>query len=337
MSKVTDKQESKDASQHTLQDVKIAVLASSLAYYVESFSESKNIKSQEKYYSYLQKIEKELGKKVVSIKPFYKGDKNFAGHVIETEGEILVCYHGTRVNDLRNSGIKEVLSDLRAKQSKMEFASSEEPVSVHTGFKKEFGYSKDSLYKALESCGKEKPLHLTGHSLGGAVAQIAALDLSLNKDRDVSKVTTFGGAVVFGKKAAGLYEEKGLSDKTMRVINTRDPVPMIVPMGYYHSGNAIKISSENKGRHLVKAYRSISESKLTDDHLKTEPDLPPKRSLRDYYRNIIMKMSKIKFISLSASLKNIRSKFKQRAREAEQATRNSRKLNETNRGVSLRF
>ncbi len=202
---------------HQLEDVKTAVLAVAIT--------SKKPDS-EKYEEYKQnlaaQLEKSGDKLVGEPKPFYKdGDKSPAGYVIETDKEVLVCYHGTQVKKVFGAGGKEIVHDLQAYGAKMNFGGEE--VNVHAGFKKEFVASKDSMYQALSQTNvKEKGVHVSGHSLGAAVAQIAAMDLPSHFGVKVNKVTTFGGPRVFQKSAADLYNSKGLGDVTLRVKQDKD-------------------------------------------------------------------------------------------------------------------
>ena len=67
----------------------------------------------------------------------------------------------------------------------MEFGT--QKVEVHSGFKKEYNISEKSLKAALaQVTDQRKELHIASHSLGGVVAQIAALDLSTNHNNKSS-------------------------------------------------------------------------------------------------------------------------------------------------------
>lgn len=183
----------------------------------------------------------------------------------------MVCYHGTQFGKLATSGGKEVLHDLQAYRSKMDFGG--EKVLVHAGFKKEYESSKKSLYEALAKTDTQtKKVHMSGHSLGGAVAQIAALDASTNKDKTppikISGVSTFGGPRVFSKNAAVLYNGK-LGKQTLRIKQDKDPVPKIMPKGpYHHVGKKINLSADGKGIHAGAVYLGITK-KISKAHVDT--------------------------------------------------------------------
>lgn len=183
-----------------------------------------------------------------SVTPFYKGKTNdIAGFVIQKDNDIMICYHGTRFN---SSGISEMKNDSRFIPSKMKFGNAE--VNVHSGFKAEYEESKENLLGILGILAKsknDKKIHVAGHSLGGAVAQLAALDLRTNYGQENIDVTTFGGAKVFQKDAVDLYNKVGLDKSTIRIIGKGDIVPKLLSggLGYAHAGYKIKVDVQKHG------------------------------------------------------------------------------------------
>lgn len=71
-----------------------------------------------------------------------------------------------------------------------------------------------------------KPILFSGHSLGGALAQIAATDLR-EKGATIAGVYTFGQPRVGDKGFCDHYKALGLGAKTFRHINQNDPVPCV--------------------------------------------------------------------------------------------------------------
>jgi hypothetical protein len=72
---------------------------------------------------------------------------------------------------------------------------------------------------------KERPLWLTGHSLGGALALLAAWRF-LRKTIDVYRVYTFGGPMV-GNEAAVTAFDRELEGKVFRFVHGPDIVPKL--------------------------------------------------------------------------------------------------------------
>ena len=279
---------------HELHDVRTAALAVALT------NKKPGSKDYESYKQNLVNQLKESGEEIVGEpKPFYKiGVSSPAGYVIETNSEVLVCYHGTQFGKIFSSGGKEILHDLQISSAKMNFGGQE--VSVHSGFKAEFESSKDSLYQVLAQTNlKEKGVHLSGHSLGGAVAQIAAIDLTTHFGITVNKVTTFGGPRVFTKDAAELYNSKGLGDVTLRIKQDLDPITRLVPRGMYHStGNKIKLQSTKGGLHSGAVYRDIAMNKVTEQDIQNKRSSDKPWSFTESYLKPIIQMTKASFANL---------------------------------------
>ena len=75
------------------------------------------------------------------------------------------------------------------------------------------------------------PIYLTGHSLGGALAQIAAAELG---DDQVAACYTFGSP-----RVGNMYFDLWVKPPSYRVVNYADIVPQVpLPIGYRHSGDA---------------------------------------------------------------------------------------------------
>jgi sugar lactone lactonase YvrE len=110
-------------------------------------------------------------------------------------------------------------------------------VNVHAGF---WG-ALDSVYPELLAMAQEvpaDPVWLTGHSLGGSLAALAAFRLSLD-GVTVGGVHTVGAPAVGDLALALVYDESlGLRDRTQRWVNDHDVVPMAFDLlsGYVDLG-----------------------------------------------------------------------------------------------------
>jgi hypothetical protein len=87
---------------------------------------------------------------------------------------------------------------------------------------------------------KEKPIHITGHSLGGAAAVVLAMYLT-QEGYQVEQVITFGQPKVTNVTGAGQFEDLPL----IRVVTPNDIVPLVPPISplqikdldiYWHMG-----------------------------------------------------------------------------------------------------
>ncbi len=99
---------------------------------------------------------------------------------------------------------------------------------IHSGFKSALDAVWPQIETNLEMPGQQqKKLWVTGHSLGAALAQLAALRLEENGHR-VQAVYTFGTPLVGDANFVAFYDER-LGDRTFPHINHRDLVPLVPP------------------------------------------------------------------------------------------------------------
>lgn len=138
---------------------------------------------------------------------------------------------------------------------------------IHGGFYHGFRKIMPQLSEALDKHAKAegKSLHdydfgITGHSMGGALAKIAAL--YMNKEWKINpkkfRVATFGDPRVFDIKAANAYDEV-LGNNTVRVSEYGQDVVSHVPsgsMGFKHVGAHIKVQTpKGYSSHSMNGYQ----------------------------------------------------------------------------------
>ncbi len=224
------------------------------------------------YQSDTTKVEDELKKKfgvseIAICKPFYKNYQGLlygqyrepAGYVIQTANETIVAYRGTKT-------LYDMFRDLKASTVIMKCGGKK--LAVHEGFKLDYDSSKESLYQTLRQI-PSKPVIFTGHSLGGAVAQLAAIDYlettnSTNEtnswsSKSLKAVYTFGSPRVFQQSAAPVYDEL-TSNKTLHIMVSGDPVTGLPPtvLGYVHTGRYISLKTDFKiSTHFIDAYQQV--------------------------------------------------------------------------------
>ncbi|KID77449.1 uncharacterized protein G6M90_00g097260 [Metarhizium brunneum] len=129
--------------------------------------------------------------------------------------------------------------------------------TVHMGFLHSWRMARGTVVPELKALRKKYPsykIQLVGHSLGGAVACLAALELKLSLGWDNLVVTTFGEPRVgnyqlarYIDKAFQLDGTRNLEHRTYRrVTHNNDPVPLL-PLeewGYSPHGGEIYISKQ---------------------------------------------------------------------------------------------
>lgn len=160
----------------------------------------------------------------------------------------VLAFRGTEVD------IKDILTDLRISQRRI----SCDDHTAHEGFlsaldevwsaprppqwdgkKISVGwFGHDGVEQALDAIEVHGPLFMTGHSLGGALATLAAYR------RPPAALYTFGSPRVAGKDLARhLNGEQGIN--AWRVVNSTDIVPRVPPpLGYRHVGHLVYLTFE---------------------------------------------------------------------------------------------
>jgi triacylglycerol lipase len=124
---------------------------------------------------------------------------------------------------------------------------SDEVAEVHAGFLEDFqaiGGPVVARVKALLAAHDTfRPVYVTGHSLGGALAILCAWEFVRQKI-PVAGVYTFGQPRVGNSTFAALYDRR-LADKTWRLVNANDLVPRLpgVLLGYRHCGQEILLTT----------------------------------------------------------------------------------------------
>ena len=92
---------------------------------------------------------------------------------------------------------------------------------VHSGFQRQYDDTETAIENALDRDDiKGKPLFITGHSLGGAVATIATR--RLDATRQIAACYTYGSPRVGTEDWVGR-----IKSPVYRIVNSADPVPMV--------------------------------------------------------------------------------------------------------------
>jgi Lipase (class 3) len=158
--------------------------------------------------------------------------------ISESEGIVYVCFRGTE-------STQDILADIDVRREHMELESKEGGViSVHRGFYRQYKAIRAEMMKYLEDRREAyRTIVFTGHSLGGAVATIAAAECAerFKKEGKEIECHTFGSPRVGNKNFVKWFNKN--IEKNWRVFNADDPVPLL-PMSYHfsHVGKGIRIT-----------------------------------------------------------------------------------------------
>lgn len=131
----------------------------------------------------------------------------------------------------------------------------------HKGFVTAIGDVWDPLYAEVNGLlqTKDRPFWITGHSLGGALAKLAAW-LFLRKTIPPHQVYTFGAPMIGNAEAAKAFD-RAFPNKIFRYVNAPDPVPLLPMMSlasndYCHCETVRTLGSSAAAADLLSYLRS---------------------------------------------------------------------------------
>lgn len=180
---------------------------------------------------------------------------------------VTVAFRGTELGEIR-----DVLTDIAANQQLLGCedllgldcpapgAEQRSQASVHSGFLRAFLSVREDLTSQLRDLGvldsdSVTPVVFTGHSLGGALCVISALDLAGDIGKGRMRVVTFGSPRIGNQELARQIDAtfaRARSPGPLRVVTEGDIVPR-VPRGtlvnrvldYVHAGATLTLPSED--------------------------------------------------------------------------------------------
>ncbi|MBE0611486.1 MAG: lipase family protein, partial [Dehalococcoidia bacterium] len=159
--------------------------------------------------------------------------------IVETDDALIVAFRGTQ-------GLADIAVDADLGVST--------PEGIHHGFSAAAQAAMPQVYAAIAAAPGKK-IWLTGHSLGGAVAQATAYKLAAARIVDsnvppVQGIVTFGSPRVFRTigYAGPIYWANYGDFRSERWVNNNDPVPHTPwPIEFYHQSKWTRIVVAGNG------------------------------------------------------------------------------------------
>lgn len=158
---------------------------------------------------------------------------NTQAYVATNAEHMVVAFRGTE-SPATLDGLKDMLlNDARnllivpAGRLGTDFIAAGVGARMHQGFINGLAEIWDLIFERVsqEQKASERPLWLTGHSLGGALALLAGW-LFLRRFINVHQIYTFGAPMIGNKEATAAFD-KELKGKIFRYVNPEDPVPQL--------------------------------------------------------------------------------------------------------------
>ncbi len=155
-------------------------------------------------------------------------------------GVAVLAFRGTEPSVLR-----DWITD--AKAAMQDGAALGLPGRLHRGFAEAFASIQTSLDEAVEHLAQQGVmLHVTGHSLGGALATLAAAYLARRHEFPVHSVHTFGSPRVGDSAFVGYFDTE-FAGRAYRIVNNEDLVTRVPPRRLPLPGHAEPVRYEHVG------------------------------------------------------------------------------------------
>lgn len=191
--------------------------------------------------------------------------------VIRTAAQVLVACRGTEPKVLH-----DIATDARFKPAKVKWSSKPTEILAHRGFVAALDVVWEDLKTKIdEASGDAKlPVYFAGHSLGGAVAVLAATRFLAENGND----NRFGGLHTFGQPRVGNsafadWATTLFQGRYTRAINHRDIVPQLPPpkvgeWEFKHFGIAHVFDAAGRLAINPSWFFRLADYALPDDELK---------------------------------------------------------------------
>ncbi|XP_065178312.1 uncharacterized protein LOC135808986 [Sycon ciliatum] len=161
---------------------------------------------------------------------------------LEESGTIVVAFRGTNnlQNWIQNIDFRRVVPDIFLGRSRVSPISRGDIGLVHMGFLDAYMSLRAGVLAAvtqLRGQYPQAPINITGHSLGGAIAALCALDLEIESQDDFPvriTMTDFGAPRVGSEDWVEVYSSR--VGRSLRVVHRVDLVPKLplAIMGFKH-------------------------------------------------------------------------------------------------------
>ncbi|QFT90322.1 Lipase (class 3) [Bacillus sp. THAF10] len=166
------------------------------------------------------------------------------GFIIESSDAIVISFRGTQTDP-------DWIADAEIYQENFPYCHS--PALVHSGFLSVYESMREELMTSLQERDNLKTLFVTGHSLGGALATLFAVDASINLNFKTICMYNYGSPRVGDKAFAKLYNDN--VPLSIRFVNLADLVPFVPPrkvVGPFSKKTWLYSHTENQSIFLIR-------------------------------------------------------------------------------------
>lgn len=180
------------------------------------------------------------------VKQIFEDETNFGNGHVEglygcLNGILFICFKGSHGRADWTDNFKFWQIDVRKMKP---YGNLDSDVRVHVGFIEQYKTIRSIIHLIVKQHAKETKIIVTGHSLGGALATLCAVDIQFNFLDKFVECVTFGSPRVGNKAFAESFNKRIPS--SFRYVNGQDivcKVPMPI-FGYCHVDQKIQIGKK---------------------------------------------------------------------------------------------
>ncbi|NEW07574.1 lipase family protein [Paenibacillus sp. SYP-B3998] len=151
----------------------------------------------------------------------FAGKEEYFGYMLESKDTIVIAFRGSNTRS-------DWISDVIARQNKFPYM--RDSGLVHRGFLSIYKSARKKIISTLSKLSPQKKLFVTGHSLGGALATLCAVDIVANTPFESPCVYTFASPRVGNAVFAKTFDRQIATRH--RIYNVNDLVPQLPPVIY---------------------------------------------------------------------------------------------------------
>jgi predicted lipase len=178
----------------------------------------------------------------------YLEDSEYKYHEASTDTQYVWCGDLAMTNDLFISfrgteSMRDLITDCQCDMLTPAYGNEESRVRVHSGFYLAYLSVRESILRRFENVRTDATrLFISGHSLGGALALLCALDIQYHHPATEIFLLTIGQPKV-GNRSFAESTNRRLSNY-FRIVNGDDIVPKI-PFTYSHAGQLTEVGEQH--------------------------------------------------------------------------------------------
>ncbi|TYR79160.1 lipase family protein [Priestia megaterium] len=177
--------------------------------------------------------------------------KEWFGFILESDDAIVIAFRGTQSE-------ADWIADARIHQRSYPYT--ENAGRVHEGFLSIYESCREEIFTTYSTL-PAKPLYITGHSLGAALAILHALDVATNTSFPHITMYNFASPRVGDQQFVQTYTQTVSNSRSF--INTTDLVPKLPPKRLYNPYNEQMLYYEDDP---LKLLFTIQTGSTTENH-----------------------------------------------------------------------